>query len=250
MDHPQGQAISDVPVIEIIKIDDGEPQPLPAAARPLDGVRVLDLTRVLAGPVSGRTMAAHGADVLHVRSPKLPSMEVFVAETNQGKFSTVLDLTRDEAAARLQDLARDADIFVQGYRGGAMDARGFGPDDLAQLRPGIIYVSLNCYGHSGPWAQRPGWEQLAQSVSGLAEEGGRPGDPRLVPAAPCDYTTGYLAACGAMMALTRRMREGGSYHVRLLLSRTAMWIAAQSRCAADEVAKAAADVEEIDFGRR
>ena len=246
MDHPQGQAIADVPVIEIIKIADGKPQPLPAAARPLDGVRVLDLTRVLAGPVSGRTMAAHGADVLHVRSPKLPSMEVFVAETNQGKFSTFLDLTRNEDAARLQDLAREADIFVQGYRGGAMDGRGFGPDALARLRPGIIYVSLNCYGHSGPWAQRPGWEQLAQSVSGLAEEGGRPGDPRLVPAAPCDYTTGYLAACGTMMALTRRMREGGSYHVRLSLSRTAMWIAAQSRCAADDVAKAAADVEEID----
>ena len=246
MDHPQGQAIRDVPVIEIIKIADGEPQPLPVAARPLDGVRVLDLTRVLAGPVSGRTMAAHGADVLHVRSPNLPSMEIFVAETNQGKFSTFLDLTRDEDAARLKELAAETDIFVQGYRGGAMDGRGFGPDALAHLRPGIIYVSLNCYGHSGPWAQRPGWEQLAQSVSGLAEEGGRPGDPRLVPAAPCDYTTGYLAACGAMMALTRRMREGGSYHVRLSLSRTAMWIAAQSRCTLDEVAMAAAGVEGID----
>ncbi len=246
MAHPQGRAISNVPLIEIIKIADGEPQPLPAAARPLDGVRVLDLTRVLAGPVSGRTMAAHGADVLHVRSPKLPSMEIFVAETNQGKFSTFLDLTSDEDAARLRELVTETDIFVQGYRGGAMEARGFGPDALARLRPGIICVSLNCYGHSGPWAQRPGWEQLAQSVSGLAEEGGRPGDPQLVPAAPCDYTTGYLTAYGAMMALTRRMREGGSYHVRLSLSRTAMWIAAQSRCAADEAEKAAADAEFID----
>jgi crotonobetainyl-CoA:carnitine CoA-transferase CaiB-like acyl-CoA transferase len=246
MDHPQGKAISTVPVIEVIKIAEGEPQLLPPAARPLGGVRVLDLTRVLAGPVSGRTMAAHGADVLHVRSPKLPSMDIFVAETNQGKFSTFLDLTRDEDATHLRDLAREADIFVQGYRGGAMEGRGFGPDTLASLRPGIIYVSLNCYGHSGPWAQRPGWEQLAQSVSGLAEEGGRPGDPRLVPAAPCDYTTGYLAACGAMMALIRRMKEGGSYHVRLSLSRTALWISAQSRCAADDVAKAARGVEEID----
>jgi len=246
MAHPQGQAISTVPVIEVIKIADSEPQPLPAAARPLDGVRVLDLTRVLAGPVSGRTLAAHGADVLHVRSPKLPSMEIFVAETNQGKFSTFLDLTRAEDATRLRELAAETDIFVQGYRGGAMDARGFGPNALAHLRPGIIYVSLNCYGHSGPWAQRPGWEQLAQSVSGLAEEGGRPGGPQLVPAAPCDYTTGYLAACGAMMALTRRLREGGSYHVRLSLSRTAMWILAQSRCPVDEVEKAAADVEKID----
>lgn len=246
--HPQGQAISDVPVIEIIKVADGDPQPLPPAPRPLAGVRILDLTRVLAGPVSGRTMAAHGADVLHVRSPKLPGVDLFVADTNHGKLSTFLDLTRSEDEARLRELVQSADVFVQGYRGGALDRRGFGPETLARLRPGIIYVSLNCYGHTGPWASRPGWEQLAQSVSGLAEEGGRPGDPKLVAAAPCDYTTGYLAACGAMMALQRRMREGGSYHVRVSLSRTAMWIAAQERCPVDKVSKALAVVDDIDVG--
>ena len=247
MAHPQGKANSNVPLVEIIKIAEGEPEPLPPASRPLGGVRVLDLTRVLAGPVSGRTMAAHGADVLHVRSPNLASVELFAADTNHGKLSTFLDLTRDEDAARLRELAREADIFVQGYRGGAMERRGFGVDALAGLRPGIIYVSLSCYGHTGPWAERPGWEQLAQSVSGLAEEHGRPGDPQLVPAALCDNTTGYLAAFGAMMALRRRMQEGGSYHVRISLCRTAMWIASQARCSADEASEAAAvAAEDID----
>ena len=156
MAHPQGKATGNMPVVEVIKIAEGEPQPLPPASRPLAGVRVLDLTRVLAGPVSGRTMAAHGADVLHVRSPKLPSFDYSVADTNHGKLSTFLDLTRDEDAARLRDLAREADIFIQGYRGRALDALGFGPDALAGLRPGIIYVSINCYGHTGPWAERPG----------------------------------------------------------------------------------------------
>ncbi len=246
MDHPQGMAVRGVPLVEIIKLAEGEPEPLPPAPRPLAGVRVLDLTRVLAGPTSGRTMAAHGADVLHVRSPNLASINLFFADTNHGKLSTFLDLTRDEEAARLRDLARDADIFVQSYRCGSLARRGFGPDVLAELRPGIIYVSVNCYGHTGPWAERPGWEQLAQSVSGLAEENGRPGDPHLVPAASCDFTTGNLAAYGAMMALKRRMLEGGSYHVRVSLCRTALWITSQARCSAEEASKAAASAEEID----
>ncbi len=247
MAHPQGIATSKVPVVEVIKIADGEPESLQPASRPLAGVRVLDLTRVLAGPVSGRTMAAHGADVLHVRSPNLASREYFVADTNHGKLSSFLDLTRDEEAARLRDLAREADVFVQGYRKGAMDRRGFGVEALADLRPGIIYVSINCYGHTGPWVERPGWEDLSQSVSGIAEENGRPGDPRLVPAALCDYTTGNLAAYGAMLALRRRMIEGGSYHVRVSLTRTAMWIESQGRCPADEVSKVAtAAADELD----
>ncbi len=246
MEHPQGKATGKAPVIEIIKIAEGDPQPLPPAARPLDGVRILDLTRVLAGPVSARTMAAHGADVLHVRSPNLPSFDYTVADTNHGKLSTFLDLTRDEDAARLRDLARKADVFVQGYRGRTLDRRGFGVDALAGLRPGIVYVSINCYGHTGPWADRPGWEQLAQSVSGIAEEGGRPGDPSLVPLPMCDYTTGYLAAVGSMLALRRRTQEGGSYHVRVSLARTAMWVAAQARCPADEASNALADPQDID----
>ena len=233
--HPQGRAMRDVPIVEVIKVADGEPEPLSPARRPLSSVRVLDLTRVLAGPIGTRTLAAHGADVLHVRREGLAMIELFAADTNHGKLSTFLDLKLDTDANCLRSLARDGDIFVQGYRTGVMNRLGFGLEDLLSLRRNIIYVSLNCYGHTGPWVNRPGWEHLAQSVSGLATENGHPGDPKLIPAALCDNVTGYLASYGAMLALKRRMVEGGSYHVRVSLCRTAMWISSQQLCSNESV---------------
>jgi crotonobetainyl-CoA:carnitine CoA-transferase CaiB-like acyl-CoA transferase len=228
--HPQGQALSGVPVVELLRIDDAPPRPLPgpraeeSGARPLSGVRVLDLTRVLAGPTCARTLAEHGAEVLHVRGPRLPFIEPFVIDTNPGKRSCHLDLDRAEDAARLRDLVRGADVFSQGYRCGALSRRGFGVEDLARLRPGIIAVSIDCYGHDGPWRDRPGWEQLAQTVSGMAHEHGGTERAEIVPAAATDYTTGYLAALGVLRALGRRATEGGSWHVRVSLARTAMWL--------------------------
>jgi len=239
--HPQGIALAQVPPIEIFKIGEAPPEPLrgpragESAARPLTGVRVLDLTRVLAGPTCARTMAEHGADVLHVRAPRLPFVEPFVIDTNPGKRSCFLDLDRTEDAERLSALAREADVFSQGYRRGAFSRRGFSPEALAQRRPGIVVVSINCYGHDGPWAGRPGWEQLAQTTSGMALEHSGSEHPTLVGAALNDYTTGYLGAAGAMLALARRAAEGGSWHVRVSLTRTAMWIMSLSRVAADWV---------------
>ncbi len=113
--------------------------------------------------------------------------------------------------------------FTQGYRGGSLERRGFGPDALAELRPGIVVVTINCYGDAGPWRTRPGWEQMAQTVSGMAVGQGEPDHPELVPAAACDYTTGYLAALGTLAALSRRAEAGGSYHVRVSLCQTATW---------------------------
>jgi crotonobetainyl-CoA:carnitine CoA-transferase CaiB-like acyl-CoA transferase len=104
-----------------------------------------------------------------------------------------------------------------------MERRGLSPEAVAELRPGIVYVSINCYGHTGPWRERPGWEQLAQTVSGIAVTQGTPQQPQLIPAAACDYTTGYLAAFGVMTALARRATEGGSWHVKASLAQTAMW---------------------------
>ncbi len=127
--------------------------------------------------------------------------------------------------ATLRALAAEADVFTQGYRGGSLERRGFGPSDLAELRPGIVVVTINCYGDAGPWRMRPGWEQMAQTVSGLAVGQGGSDHPALVPAAACDYTTGYLAALGTMAALWRRSVEGGSYHVRASLCQTATWFA-------------------------
>jgi hypothetical protein len=222
--HPQGAVIAPLPAVEVLRIGDADPEPFPAGERPLDGVRVLDVTRILAGPSCARTLAEHGADVLHIGVESQPDLEAFVMDTSHGKRSAWLDLDRADDAARLRDLVRDADVFSQGYRSGALARRGFGLEDLAALRPGIIYVSVNCYGHEGPWESRPGWEQLAQTVSGIAVTQGSPDRPVLIPAAPCDYTTGYLAAYGVMVALARRAVEGGSWHVRASLCQTAMWI--------------------------
>ncbi len=224
-EHPQGIALSGAPVVELMRVGDAPPEPLPSsAARPLAGVRVLDLTRVLAGPTCARTLAEHGAEVLHVRSPRLPFIEPFVIDTNPGKRSCYLDLERPDDADRLRVLVRDANVFSQGYRLGTLARRGLGPDALAAMRPGIVMVSIDCYGHQGPWSARPGWEQLAQTVSGMAHEHGGESTPSLVPAAVNDYTTGYLAALGVLVALARRAVEGGSWHVTVSLARTAMWI--------------------------
>ena len=221
--HPQGRAVGDLPRVEITKIGESEPEPLPTGDRPLSGLRVLDLTRILAGPSHARTLAEHGADVLHVASPWLPNPDVFVMDTNHGKLSTYLDLDDPADAGRLSELTAEADVFAQGYRAGALARRGFGPEQLAELRPGLIYVSLSCYGHVGPWEARPGWEQLAQTVTGIAALQGGSDRPERMPVAACDYTTGYLAALGTMVALGRRAREGGSYHVRASLCQSGMW---------------------------
>ena len=222
--HPQGEALQSVPPVSIKRIADSPIEPIPAGARPLEGVRVLDLTRVLAGPTCARTLASHGANVLKINSPNLPSVPPFVIDTGHGKRSAFLDLNQENDHKQLKSLILSADIFSQGYRKGALAKRDFGPEQLAEQRPGIIYVSINAYGHVGPWAARPGWEQLAQTVSGVAVDEGSFEAPRLIAAAATDYTTGYLGALGAMAALYRRSIEGGSYHVEVSLAQTANWL--------------------------
>ena len=221
--HPQGEALSGLATVEIEKIGESPAEPLPDTARPLAGVRVLDLTRVLAGPTCARTLAEHGADVLHIASPTLPTFEALEIDTGHGKRQTWADLATTEGREILRELVRESDVFSQGYRAGSLDRRGFGPKDIATLRPGIIYVSINCYGHTGPWRDRPGWEQLAQTVTGIVMGQGAGGVPATVPAAMNDYTTGYWGAYGAMTALARRAEEGGSWHVKVSLCQTSMW---------------------------
>lgn len=223
--HPQAQALEGLPVVRITRIGDGPPEPLPEGGRPLSGVRVLDLTRVLAGPTCAKTLAEHGADVLHVTSPKLGSVGPFDVETGIGKRQAHIDLDEAEGRERMDELVRGSDVFSQGYRLGSLARRGLSPERLAQLRPGIVYVSENCYGPVGPWAERPGWEQLAQAATGMSHSEGEAigGPPQLAPAAVNDYTTGFLAAYGAMTALARRATEGGSWLVQTSLSQTSMW---------------------------
>jgi crotonobetainyl-CoA:carnitine CoA-transferase CaiB-like acyl-CoA transferase len=224
LDHPQGRAVSTVPTVEILRLGDAAAESMPASERPLDGVRVLDLTRILAGPVCGRTLAEHGADVLNVASPKLPNIRLTEIDGGYGKRSAHLDLEELAQLRQLRALACESDVFVNNYRWGGLERRGLSPTDVAELRPGIVYVSINCYGHVGPWRGRGGWEQMAQSASGIAHVEGHPDAPRLLPVPFDDYLTGYLAAYGAMLALRRRMTEGGSWWVRASLCQTAAWI--------------------------
>ena len=226
--HPQGQALAAKPLVEIEKIGDTAPFAEVARGdvpdRPLTGIRVLDLTRVLAGPTCGRTLASHGAQVLNVSAEHLPSVEPFVVDTGHGKRNTFLDFREDADRQKLDDLIQGADVFCQSYRPGALAKYGLSPEQLIEKKPGLIVVSINCYGHDGPWDTRPGWEQLAQCATGIADVEAKDGVPKLLPAAATDYTTGYLAALGATVALLRRHRDGGSYRVKVSLARTGMWL--------------------------
>ncbi len=168
--HPQGRAVAKLPLFAIEKIGDAPALKLGAAQRPLAGLRVLDLTRIIAGPVCGRTLAVHGADVLLITASHLPSIRSLVIDTGRGKLSAAVDLRADSGRETLAALLRDADIFVQGYRPGAVAGRGFSPQQAASIRPGIIYVSLSAYGQEGPWAGRRGFDSLVQNASGLNDE--------------------------------------------------------------------------------
>jgi crotonobetainyl-CoA:carnitine CoA-transferase CaiB-like acyl-CoA transferase len=221
--HPQGALLATKPVVEVTKINEAPPEPLTEAERPLSGIRVLDLTRVLAGPTCARTLAEHGADVLHIASPNLPTFDGFEMDTGHGKRQAYIDLNEPKEATTLRTLIRGADVFSQGFQHRTLERRGFGVEQVAELRPGVIYVSENAYGHDGPWQERPGWEQLAQATTGVTVVQGGEGRPNLAPAAMNDYTTGYFAALGTMMALRRRAAEGGSWLVRVSLSQTSMW---------------------------
>ncbi|MFT4267949.1 MAG: CoA transferase, partial [Xenophilus sp.] len=199
---------------------------LEARQRPLAGVRVLDLTRILAGPVGGKVLAAYGADVLLVNAPHLPNIGA-IADTSRGKRSALVDLETDAGRQALRHLAGGAHVFVQGYRPGALAARGFSPEALAALRPGIVCVSLTAYGTQGPWSARRGFDSLVQTAMGFNHaEGEAAGDgrPRALPMQILDEATGFLIAFGAAAALARQQREGGSWHVQVSLAQTGHWL--------------------------
>ena len=227
--HPQAAAIASLPLLEIIKIGDSPPQPLPDGDRPLSGVRVLDLTRVLAGPTCARSLAEHGADVLKITGAHLPNLGHQEFDTGHGKLSAHLDLREPKDVETLRGLVREADVFSQGYRPGTLGTRGFSPEALAQLRPGIVFVSLCAFSHVGPWASRRGYDTVVQTVSGITARqgelfpGAAPG-PQFYPVSAIDYLTGYLMAFGALVALARRAREGGSWLVRISLAQTGRWL--------------------------
>jgi crotonobetainyl-CoA:carnitine CoA-transferase CaiB-like acyl-CoA transferase len=220
---PHARALAELPLISIEKIGEAAPKPWPAGGRPLAGIRVLDLSRVIAGPVAGRTLAAHGADVLLISGPDLPAIPWLTIDTGRGKLAGFVELKSEQGRDRLRELLASADIFSQGYRPHAIAALGFSPQDAARISPGIVYVSLSAYGHSGPWAERRGYDSLVQTATGFnhaeGEAAGVDG-PKELPAQMLDHASGYLMAFGAMMARARQSREGGSWHVRMSLAQT------------------------------
>ena len=227
--HPQSAAVASLPLLEITKIGDAPREPLPDGASPLSGVRVLDLTRVLAGPTCARTLAEHGADVLKITGAHLPSIGSQEFDTGHGKLSAHLDLRDAADLDRLRGLVRDADVFSQGYRPGTLARRGLSPQHLAALRPGIVYISLSAFGRVGPWSARRGFDTVVQTVSGITARQGElfpaaePG-PQFYPVSAIDYLTGYLMAFGALLALARRVTEGGSWLVSISLAQTGRWL--------------------------
>ncbi|HJS86039.1 MAG TPA: CoA transferase [Acetobacteraceae bacterium] len=232
LSHPQGKVLRQTPLVEIEKIADGprvgfpELSKLdpPTGIRPLSGIRVLDLTHVIAGPACAKCLAEQGATVLHIYGPKRPQLPPFDIDGGHGKLSAFLDLKEDaEAKETLWELVKTADVFSESYRPGAISDLGFRPAELARAKPGIIVVSTSCYGFTGPWAHRRGFEHLAQAATGIATALGSDEAPKITEDFyPNDYITGFLAAFGTLAALIRRAREGGSYHVRVSLCRTAM----------------------------
>ncbi|MDJ0105203.1 CoA transferase [Rhodococcus sp. IEGM 1241] len=223
-DHPQGQAILDEPLITIEKIGDSDPEPLPDSLQPLGGLRVLSYTRAIAGPVVGRTLAEHGADVLHVNGPHEFEHDMVWADVGVGMRSARLDLHENAGATAFRSLLGESDVFVQNIRRSKLDSLELGAAQAAALRPGIIYCSLNCYGFTGPWSDRTGFDTQALAFTGYHTGEGTQGAPTGPPTGVLnDFILGYMGTAGILGALARRSTEGGSYHVKLSLSRLSAW---------------------------
>jgi CoA transferase family III len=222
--HPQGQAVAAEPLVHLATPDDGAPLALAdVAARPLQGLRVLDLTRVLAGPIGTRFLAGYGADVLRIDPPTWNEPGL-VPEVTLGKRCARLDLRAHADRTTFEALLGDAHVFVNGYRSDALDRLGYGAAARRRLAPGLIDVCLDAYGWTGPWAARRGFDSLVQLSSGIAEAGMRWRNaeaPVSLPVQALDEATGYLVAAAAIRGVTQRLTTGRGTQARLSLARTA-----------------------------
>ncbi|KAI9817641.1 MAG: hypothetical protein M1832_004645 [Thelocarpon impressellum] len=197
------------------------------SARPqvLAGVKVVELCRIIAGPVIGRTLAEYGADVMKVTSPNLSDVPFFQVDGNMGKHAVDLNLSDPANRRTFEGLLREADVVLDGYRPGALDRLGYGPQQIIELTKGrgkgIVYISEDCFGHQGEWANRPGWQQIADSVTGIAwAQGAAMGlnEPVVPPFPMSDYGTGCMGAIAALTGLFKRAKYGGSYHGKVSLA--------------------------------
>lgn len=240
--HPQSAAVAVAPLVATGRLDTAAPLALEGPPGPggLQGLRVLDLTRVLAGPVATRTLALLGADVLRVDAPERPEFLDTHADTDLGKRSALLDLSSRAGQATFEELLSCAHMVVTGYRPGALDRFGLAPESLADRRPGLVVGQLSAWGTSGPWQRRRGFDSLVQAATGIGvierDASARRFDgvngsvgtdtpPGALPAQALDHGTGYLLAAALLRALTeQRTGTAGSRLVRLSLARTAHWL--------------------------
>jgi hypothetical protein len=225
--------------IMLKKIGAAQPLRLGTSETPLSGLRVLDVSRYLSGPLCAGLLAQHGAEVLAVRTQRLADDRASQLYTDAGKRKIALDLAKPAEAEMLRKLAREADVFVDSNRVGALAGLGFSPASLAHIAPGIVHVSISAFGGEGPWAQRRGFEDVVQAATGLAAEqgaftgarrkAGHEAQPELIPAQLLATLTGQLAAAGTVAALMRRIREGGSWRVETSLAATSSWLISLGR---------------------
>jgi crotonobetainyl-CoA:carnitine CoA-transferase CaiB-like acyl-CoA transferase len=218
--------LAHLPLIQIEKIGESEPEPFSAnPSSPLDGIKALGLARVIAGSAIGRAMALHGADVLNIWRPTDHEIDTMYATANVGVRSALLDIGEPEGRARMTELLKDADVFYANRRHGFLDRHGLTAQEAAEIRPGIVHVSISLHGETGPWVDRAGFDQTAGAVTGVMSLEGRIDAPQLPPVMVVnDNIVGWLCTAGAMAALMRRAREGGSYRVHVSLTRVSLWL--------------------------
>lgn len=220
--HDQFAALSQKSLIELAQ--PGAPKSLPAAgAMPLSGVRVLDLSRVIAGPMAGRALAELGADVIRISAPDLPNLEPLVIDTGFGKRAAFTDLGAEEGRAALMGLIKDADILIDGFRPGALAAKGFSADVMRAANPSLTIIDLSAFSDVGPWAGRRGYDSYVQAGIGLTAPETRDEAPGRLSTQPLDYLAGALCAFGGVLSLLSRPMEGPR-HVEMSLARTGMWV--------------------------
>lgn len=222
-EHPQGRAVATRPLVDRHTISEGPGLP---AGRLLEGVRVLDLTRVIAGPVAGRFLASFGAEVIRIDAP-LDDGSRLEVDTGLGKRRASLDLRTTEDRDVFASLLADADVLLHAFRPGAMAALGYDQDALERLRPGLVTGELSAYGPLGPWSARRGFDSVVQVACGIADRCGDPstGAPGALPAQALDHASGYLLAAGVASSLAERERDGRGRQVAVALARTAEWLA-------------------------
>ena len=239
--EPAAQAVAAAGLVEgclrrfagwdgVFSIGGAPPRRRAAGTLPASGIRVLDLTRVIAGPVATRYLAALGADVLRLDPPDRPELPPNARDGLVGKRSSLLDLHTPAGNARLHELLSRADVLVHGYRPGALDRCGLAHGVLAERYPGLVVVSLSAWGSRGPWGCRRGFDSIVQAACGIAMAESPDGDrPGALPCQLLDHATGYLCAAAVLRALAAQASLGGTLFRELSLARTALWLLTQPR---------------------